>query len=196
MPPPRRVRLDGDDPYLVVAADKGTATFSDIANALAVEQRLLAGRRLRLGRLGRLRPQEDGHHRARRLGGGEAPFPRDEHRHPDDAVPRHRRRRHVGRRVRQRHAAVAPDPAASPPSTIATSSSIPTPDPEASWAGAQAAVRPAAFELAGLQPRADLRGRRRLQPRRRKASRSRCRCSSCSARRSKPPRPPRSSGCC
>ncbi len=29
------VRHDGDDPYLVVAADKGTATFSDIANALA-----------------------------------------------------------------------------------------------------------------------------------------------------------------
>jgi glutamate dehydrogenase len=26
------VRHDGDDPYLVVAADKGTATFSDIAN--------------------------------------------------------------------------------------------------------------------------------------------------------------------
>jgi len=34
-PPPRVVRHDGDDPYLVVAADKGTATFSDIANALA-----------------------------------------------------------------------------------------------------------------------------------------------------------------
>jgi glutamate dehydrogenase len=29
------VRLDGDDPYLVVAADKGTATFSDTANAIA-----------------------------------------------------------------------------------------------------------------------------------------------------------------
>lgn len=28
---------DGDDPYLVVAADKGTATFSDIANALSIE---------------------------------------------------------------------------------------------------------------------------------------------------------------
>jgi len=29
---------DGDDPYFVVAADKGTATFSDIANAIAVER--------------------------------------------------------------------------------------------------------------------------------------------------------------
>jgi glutamate dehydrogenase len=31
------VRHDDDDPYLVVAADKGTATFSDIANAISVE---------------------------------------------------------------------------------------------------------------------------------------------------------------
>jgi glutamate dehydrogenase len=29
---------DGDDPYFVVAADKGTATFSDVANAIALEQ--------------------------------------------------------------------------------------------------------------------------------------------------------------
>ncbi|MEO7773905.1 MAG: NAD-glutamate dehydrogenase [Steroidobacteraceae bacterium] len=35
--PPGVVRLDADDPYLVVAADKGTATFSDIANAIAAE---------------------------------------------------------------------------------------------------------------------------------------------------------------
>ncbi|MFI4998455.1 MAG: NAD-glutamate dehydrogenase [Reyranellales bacterium] len=35
VPPANVVRHDGDDPYLVVAADKGTATFSDIANALA-----------------------------------------------------------------------------------------------------------------------------------------------------------------
>ena len=31
------VRRDGDDAYLVVAADKGTATFSDIANAISAE---------------------------------------------------------------------------------------------------------------------------------------------------------------
>ncbi len=37
VPPPRVVRLDGDDPYLVVAADKGTATFSDIANGIAAD---------------------------------------------------------------------------------------------------------------------------------------------------------------
>jgi glutamate dehydrogenase len=38
VPPQEVVRHDKDDPYLVVAADKGTATFSDIANALAVER--------------------------------------------------------------------------------------------------------------------------------------------------------------
>ena len=37
VPPPRVVRRDGDDPYMVVAADKGTATFSDIANGLSAE---------------------------------------------------------------------------------------------------------------------------------------------------------------
>jgi glutamate dehydrogenase len=35
--PQNCVRHDGDDPYLVVAADKGTATFSDIANAVSGE---------------------------------------------------------------------------------------------------------------------------------------------------------------
>ncbi|TLD44497.1 MAG: NAD-specific glutamate dehydrogenase [Accumulibacter sp.] len=37
LPPAGVRRRDGDDPYLVVAADKGTATFSDIANSIAIE---------------------------------------------------------------------------------------------------------------------------------------------------------------
>ncbi|WP_449278414.1 NAD-glutamate dehydrogenase [Leucobacter sp. GX24907] len=37
LPPERVVRHDGDDPYLVVAADKGTASFSDTANAISEE---------------------------------------------------------------------------------------------------------------------------------------------------------------
>ena len=36
VPPAGVRRRDGDDPYLVVAADKGTATFSDTANSIAV----------------------------------------------------------------------------------------------------------------------------------------------------------------
>jgi glutamate dehydrogenase len=37
VPPRDVVRYDEDDPYLVVAADKGTATFSDLANGIAAE---------------------------------------------------------------------------------------------------------------------------------------------------------------
>jgi glutamate dehydrogenase len=37
VPPRDVVRRDADDPYLVVAADKGTATFSDIANAISAD---------------------------------------------------------------------------------------------------------------------------------------------------------------
>jgi glutamate dehydrogenase len=37
VPPHDVIRHDDDDPYLVVAADKGTATFSDIANAISIE---------------------------------------------------------------------------------------------------------------------------------------------------------------
>src|ERR671912_536090 len=37
VPPDDVVRYDEDDPYLVVAADKGTATFSDIANGISEE---------------------------------------------------------------------------------------------------------------------------------------------------------------
>ncbi len=36
-PPAQTVRHDDDDPYLVVAADKGTATFSDIANGISAD---------------------------------------------------------------------------------------------------------------------------------------------------------------
>ncbi len=41
--PQRVVILDGDDPYFVVAADKGTASFSDIANAIALEHNYWLG---------------------------------------------------------------------------------------------------------------------------------------------------------
>ncbi len=44
--------------------------------AVADRLRLLARRRVRLGRLERLRPQADGHHRARRVGVRQAPLPR------------------------------------------------------------------------------------------------------------------------
>jgi glutamate dehydrogenase len=43
IPPTDVVRKDGDDPYLVVAADKGTATFSDIANDIAIAHNFWLG---------------------------------------------------------------------------------------------------------------------------------------------------------
>lgn len=43
VPPEHVVRLDEDDPYLVVAADKGTATFSDIANSISDEYNFWMG---------------------------------------------------------------------------------------------------------------------------------------------------------
>jgi glutamate dehydrogenase len=43
VPPERVVRYDGDDPYLVVAADKGTATFSDIANEISTSRNFWLG---------------------------------------------------------------------------------------------------------------------------------------------------------
>ena len=50
----RVVRHDGDDYYLVVAADKGTAAFSDTGERRGPGVRLLARRCLRLRRLGGL----------------------------------------------------------------------------------------------------------------------------------------------
>ncbi len=41
--PAEVVRHDEDDPYLVVAADKGTATFSDIANSISLEYNFWLG---------------------------------------------------------------------------------------------------------------------------------------------------------
>lgn len=41
--PPDVIRYDEDDPYLVVAADRGTATFSDIANSVAMEYNFWLG---------------------------------------------------------------------------------------------------------------------------------------------------------
>jgi glutamate dehydrogenase len=43
VPPREVVRHDGDDPYLVVAADKGTATFSDIANQISTSHAFWLG---------------------------------------------------------------------------------------------------------------------------------------------------------
>src|SRR5207249_3940709 len=43
IPPDSVVRHDEDDPYLVVAADKGTATFSDLANSISADHKFWLG---------------------------------------------------------------------------------------------------------------------------------------------------------
>jgi glutamate dehydrogenase len=43
VPPPNVVRRDTDDTYLVVAADKGTATFSDVANGVSAQYKFWLG---------------------------------------------------------------------------------------------------------------------------------------------------------
>ena len=73
--------------------------------------RLLARRCVRLGRLQGVRPQGARHHGARCLGERQAALPRARPRRRRAPVHGRRHRRHVGRRVRQRHAALAPDPA-------------------------------------------------------------------------------------
>ncbi len=121
--------------------------------------RLLAGRRIRLRRVGGLRPQGDGHHGARRVGIGQAPLPRDGRGYADDGLHRRRHRRHVGGRVRQRHAAVAAHPAGggvrSPahlPGSRARSRGRPQ--------GARAALPPAALVVGRLRREAPVRRRR------------------------------------
>ena len=159
------MRYDGDDPYLVVAADKGTATFSDIANEISAEYGFWLGDAFASG-------GSDGYdHKAMGItarGAWEsvrshAPCARQERR--SRRVDRRRHRRHVGRRVRQRDAAVAQPQAGRglrPPPRLRR---------PGSRSGeivrrAQATVRHAQVVVDGLRPRADLCRRRRVRSRR------------------------------
>ena len=110
VPPKDVVRHDGDDPYLVVAADKGTATFSDYANAISQEYGFWLGDAFASGgsagydhkkmAITARGAWESVKRHFRELGV-------DTQSH---GLHRGRHRRHVGRRVRQRHAALAPHP--------------------------------------------------------------------------------------
>ena len=106
------MRHDGDDPYLVVAADKGTGSFSDVANELAAEYGYWLGDAFASGGSAGFDHKEMGitsrgawisvqaHFRALGVDADTAPLHGRRH------------RRHVGRRVRQRPAAVAAPAAA------------------------------------------------------------------------------------
>ena len=149
VPPQNVVRHEGDDPYLVVAADKGTATFSDIANSISVEHDYWLDDAFASGGSAGYDHKAMGitargawesvkrHFREMDINIGTTPF------------NVRRRRRHVGRRVRQRHVARGHDPAAGcfrPSRYLHRSGSR----SESELCRAQAAVRAAALELAGL----------------------------------------------
>ena len=164
--------LDEDDTYLVVAADKGTATFSDTANAVSEERGFWLGDAFASG-------GSTGYdHKALGITARGAWESVKRHFSELDldlatrAVHRGRDRRHVRRRVRQRHAAVGPDPARRrlrPPPRVHR----PRPGPGGRVRRAQAAVRAAGLLVGRLRPREDLRGRRGLAAHARSRSRSR-----------------------
>ena len=125
--------------------------------------RLLARRRVRLGRLAGLRPQGDGDHRPGGVGVGQAPLPRARHRHPDDRLHRRRDRRHVRRRVRQRDAALATHQAArrvQPHARVPRSRPRSRERASTSASGCSSCGR---SSWSDYDPSADLRGRRGLR---------------------------------
>ena len=111
VPPRRVVRHDGDDPYLVVAADKGTATFSDIANGISADYGFWLGDAFASG------GSVGYDHKAMGITARGAWESVKRHfrelgvdtQSQDFTVRRHRR--HERRRVRQRHAALRAHPA-------------------------------------------------------------------------------------
>ena len=149
--PPGIVRRDGDDPYIVAAADKGTATFSDIANGLSAEYGFWLGDAFASG------GSAGYDHKGMGITARGAWVMIDRHFQEmlgpvgaGCALRHGRRRRHVGRRVRQRAAGVAPDAAARglrPPAHLPR----PRPRPRGVLRRARAAVRAAALVLGGLR---------------------------------------------
>ena len=161
VPPPGVVRRDGDDPYLVVAADKGTATFSDTANEVAGRYGFWLGDAFASGGSEGYDHKKMGitargawesvkwHFAALGLEPGHG------------RIHRGGRGRHVRRRVRQRDAALAPRQAGGglrPPARVHR--------PVARSGGqlrrAGADVRAAQVLVGGLRPGADLARRRGL----------------------------------
>ncbi len=162
--PSEVVRRDGDDAYLVVAADKGTATFSDIANEVAKSYGFWLGDAFASG------GSVGYDHKAMGITAKGA----------WESVKRHFREMGVdtqsedftvvgvgdmsgdvfgnGMLLSEAHPAAR---RVRPPAHLHR----PQPRRRDVVAGAQAPVRPAAVQLGGLRPLADQRGRRGLQPR-------------------------------
>ena len=161
VPPERVVRHDGDDTYLVVAADKGTATFSDLANSVALERGFWLGDAFASG------GSVGYDHKAMGITARGAWESVTRHFRELDidvaeaGLHRRRRRRHVRRRLRQRDAALRAHPARGrlrPPARLRR----PHARRGVVLRRAQAALRAAALVVGRLQPLPDQRRRRRV----------------------------------
>ena len=180
VPPDNVVRHDNDDPYFVVAADKGTATFSDVANGISLERGFWLGDAF--------------------ASGGSAGYD-----HKDmgitargawEAVRRHFREMDVDIITTPFSVAGVGDMSGDVfgngmllERTIRLVAAFdhrdifidPDPDTDKSLRRTQAAVRAAALELAGLRQEPDLQGRRRLLALRQGNSAIGRKCRRCSA---------------
>ena len=191
VPPADVVRYDGDDPYLVVAADKGTATFSDTANALAAEYGFWLGDAFASGGSAGYDHKKMG---ITARGGWECVkrhFRELGHRHAVAGLHRRRHRRHGRRRVRQRDAAVAAHPPVRPRSITSTSSSTPNPDPARSFRERERLFRLPRSSWADYDRRTISKGGGVYRARRqadRARRRRRARCSESTRRRRRRPR--------
>ena len=193
VPPPRVVRRDGDDAYLVVAADKGTATFSDIANAISIEYGFWLGDAFASGGSAGYDHKKMAHHGARRLGMRQAPLPRDRHRHPEDRTSRSPASATCPATYSATACCCRGTSACWPHSITGTSSSTRSPDAATSFAERAAAVRPAALELGRLRPQEDLPRRRRISAHGQVHRALAAKRATCWASRPRRPRPTRSS---
>ena len=123
--PPEVVRHDDDDPVPGRRGRQGHGAPVGHGQPGVGAVRLLARRRVRVGRQQRLRPQEGRHHGARRVGVHSPPFPQPRRRRADAAV--HRAPASATWRATSSATAMLRSrsrPGSSPRSTISTSSSI------------------------------------------------------------------------
>ena len=165
------IRYD-DDPYLVVAADKGTATFSDIANSIAVSSGFWLGDAFASG------GSAGYDHKAMGITARGA----------WESVRRHFREMGVDCQTEDVTCVGIGDMSGDVfGNGMLLSKHLkliaafdhrhvfvdPTPDPATSWNGAGQAVRPPGIELGRLRPRADLRWRRSVSADGESRSRSR-----------------------
>ena len=93
--PSKVLRRDEGDPYLVVAADKGTATFSDIANSIALDYGFWLGDGFASGGSNGYDHKQMGNYRQGCMGVGATPLQRAGYRYSETGLLRGRYRRHV-----------------------------------------------------------------------------------------------------